>query len=160
MGVTSDADTGRIDSASRVILASPKALFRAFIDPEMLASWRAPEGMTARIERFNAAVGGGYRIVLAYAGDTSDRGKSTPSEDIAQIVFIELDPERRIVEQVNFVSDDPAFAKKMTITTSFEPVVDGTKVTFAARDVPEAIRSEDHKAGMASSLRNLALLTE
>jgi conjugative transfer pilus assembly protein TraH len=59
-----------------VILASPRSLFRAFRDPEMLASWRAPEGMTARIERFDPRIGGGYRVVLTYAEDTGQHGKS------------------------------------------------------------------------------------
>ncbi|WP_447725506.1 SRPBCC domain-containing protein [Sphingomonas koreensis] len=158
--MTNGTGAGRTDSASRVILATPKTLFWAFVDPEMLASWRAPEGMTARIERFNPAIGGGYRIVLTYDGNGSALGKTSPGEDIADVRFLELDPERRIVEEVQFRSSDPGFAAPMTITTAFEPVRDGTKVTYTASDVPAAIRAEDHEAGMASSLRNLALLTE
>jgi len=158
--VAKKSGAGRTDSASRVILATPKALFRAFVDPEMLASWRAPEGMTARIERFNPTIGGGYRILLTYAGTGPAVGKTSPREDIADVRFRELDPEHRIVEEVQFHSSDPGFAAPMTITTLFEPVRDGTKVTFTATDVPAAIDAKDHQAGMASSLRNLALLTE
>jgi uncharacterized protein YndB with AHSA1/START domain len=161
MGVEDQAAPGRIDSASRVILATPRTLFRAFLDPEILASWRAPEGMTARIERFDPRSGGGYRIILSYpAGDTEAHGKTSPGEDVADVRFIELAPDDRIIEEVRFVSVDPGYATPMTITTSFEPVVDGTKVTVVARDVPPGISPEDHKAGIASSLRNLARLTE
>jgi uncharacterized protein YndB with AHSA1/START domain len=159
VSVENQAAQGRVDSASRVILATPRTLFRAFIDPEMLASWRASEGMTARIERFDPRIGGGYRIVLTYAQDSDARGKTSPREDVADVRFVELSIDG-IVEQVRFVSDDPAFAEPMTIATSFEPVVDGTKVTFAARAVPSAIDPDDHKTGMATALRNLARLAE
>ena len=150
----------RVDRASRVILASPRTLFRAFVDPEMLASWRAPEGMTARVEGMEPRVGGGYRIVLTYAEGSSARGKSSAHEDVAEVRFVELMPEERIVEAVRFVSDDPAHAGTMHLTTSFDAVADGTKVTMAATGVPLVIAPEDHQSGMASSLRNLALLTE
>lgn len=155
-----EAASERIDTASRVILAAPRSLVRAFVDPEMLASWRAPEGMSARIDRFVAGSGGGYRITLTYPDGGPDKGKSGPRVDIADVRFIEFVAEERIVEEVRFVSDDPALAAPMRVTTSFEPVADGTKVTMAASAVPASIAAEDHRAGMASALRNLALLTE
>jgi uncharacterized protein YndB with AHSA1/START domain len=158
--VAERSETGRTDTASRVILASPKVLFRAFVDREMLCSWRAPQGMTARITRFNPVLGGGYRILLTRAEEASGQGKSSPGEDMADVVFVELDPERRVVEAVTFVSRDAAVAGPMTFTTRFETVVDGTKVLFTITGVPAGIRLEDHQADMASALRRLALLTE
>lgn len=142
-----------------MILAS-RSLFRAFLAAEILASWRAPEGLTARIERFVPRIGGGYRIVLTYAKDTGQHGKSAPGADAAEVRFVELAPDERTVEEVRFVSDDPALAAPMTITTHFKRVADGTKVTFAATNVPAEIDVEDHKTAMVSSLHNLALLTE
>jgi uncharacterized protein YndB with AHSA1/START domain len=160
VGVEHQAGQERIYSASRVILASPRTLFRAFVDPEMLASWRAPEGMTARIEGFDPRIGGGYRIILTYVtSDAESHGKTSPGQDVAEVRFLELGDDQ-IIEEVRFVSDNADYAEPMTITTGFEPVVDGTKVTVAARNVPPGISPEDHKAGIASSLRNLARLTE
>lgn len=40
----------RTDQASRVIAASPSAC-RAFTDPDMLAKWLPPAGMTGRFRR-------------------------------------------------------------------------------------------------------------
>lgn len=150
MGTDKKAAQERIDSASRVILASPRTLFRAFVDPEMLASWRASDGMAARIERFDPRIGGGYRITLSDAAE---------AEDVADVRFLDLG-EDRIVEQIKFASSAPEFAGPMTMSTSFEPVVDGTKVTIAARGVPARVSPDDHQAILASSLRNLARLTE
>lgn len=159
--VEDQADSRRADSASRVILASPRILFRAFLDREMLASWRAPDGMTARIERFDPRIGGGYRIILSHGSANGEaHGKTAPGKDVCDVRFLELAPDDQIIEEVRFVSDDPGFAAPMTLTTRFEPVRDGTKVTITARGVPDAISPDDHQTGMASSLRNLARLTE
>jgi uncharacterized protein YndB with AHSA1/START domain len=145
-------------SASRVILASPRNLFRAFIDPEMLASWRAPQGMSATLSAFDPRAGGGYRMVLRYP--EPGRGKTAPDSDSVEVRFAELVAEERIVELVKFRSDDPAFDREMRLTTTFAPVADGTRVTMVADHVPPGIEQADHEAGMASSLRKLALLTE
>lgn len=152
-------DTSRTDSVSRVILASPHKLYRAHLDPEMMASWRAPEGMRAEVLAFEGRLGGVYRMALHYPAP-SQGGKSGPGVDRFEGAFVELVPDEKIVEQVRFESDDPAFARPMTITTRLRPVRDGTKVTVDCTDVPPGISVEDHLKGIASSLRNLAMLTE
>lgn len=151
--------TARIDQASRLIKATPEALYRAFLTPEAIAAWRPPAGMTARIERFDPREGGGYRMAFVYE-DRETAGKTADNEDVFEGRFVELVPNRRIVEQADFVSDDPAFAGTMTITTTFEPAEGGTLVTFACSDVPPGISAEDHEAGIASSLANLAAFVE
>jgi uncharacterized protein YndB with AHSA1/START domain len=144
-----------------VILASPRTLFRTFLDAETLAAWRTPDGMSGRITAFEGRVGGGYRMVLRYDGDDAGgRGKTGPREDEVIVAFVEMLAEDRVVERVQFVSDDPVFAKPMTLTTLFEKDRDGTKVTIKAEHVPAGISAEDHRAGLQSSLRNLARLTE
>lgn len=144
-----------------MILASARTLYRAFLDAEMMANWRAPEGMTAHLSGFRPQAGGGYRMVLRYEDkESAGLGKSTPVEDAVEVRFAQMLAEEKIVEEVRFVSDDPAFAGAMTLVTTFEKDRDGTKVTFTAHDVPERISAADHALGMAQSLRNLARLTE
>lgn len=155
------AEERRIDTASRVILASPRTLFRTFLDPEILIGWRAPEGMTAEIRAFDARVGGGYRMVLRYEGvDAADHGKTRPGEDEVVVEFAEMLAEERVVERVRFVSDDARYAGTMILTTILEPAREGTKLTLKAENVPAGISAADHREGMLSSLRNLARLTE
>jgi hypothetical protein len=62
----------------------------------------------------------------------------------------------RVVQAVDFVSADPAFAGTMTMTWAVRAVDDGTLVEFIADDVPVGISPEDHSAGMSSSLQHLA----
>ena len=60
------------------------------------------------------------------------------------------------VLDVEFESDDPAYSGTMTMAWSLDPVEGGTRVEVRAEDVPPGISAEDHAAGLASSLRNLA----
>jgi len=147
-------------SAARTILASPRAIYRAFLDPETVASWRPPKGMSAKIFSFDPRTGGGYRMAFIYDDARPNVGKSSADADVFEGRFIELIPDEKIVEAVTFESKDPAYAGIMTITTQLTPVRDGTKVTFVAANVPRGISAADHKAGMESTLKNLANLLE
>ena len=61
---------------------------------------------------------------------------------------------------MDFVSDDPAYAGTMTMTCEVTAVEAGTRVDIVAEDVPDGISAEDHAAGLASSLTNLATYLE
>jgi hypothetical protein len=66
----------------------------------------------------------------------------------------------RVVQAVDFVSDDPAYAGTMTMTWELTDVEGGTRVDIVAVDVPDGIAAADHAAGLASSLENLARYLE
>lgn len=148
-------------TGSRVIHAPPRASYRAFLDPSAVAAWRPPKGMTARVYAFDPRAGGGYRMAFVYDdGGEANRGKSSEKADVFEARFAELVPDARIVEVVSFQSDDAAFAGEMKLTTTFVAVSGGTRVTVLAENVPPGIRAEDHEAGIASSLENLAKYVE
>jgi uncharacterized protein YndB with AHSA1/START domain len=98
--------------------------------------------------------------VLTYADASTARGKSTANSDIVEARFVELVPGVRLVQAVDFVSDDPANAGTMTMTWELTPIDTGTRVDIRADDVPAGISAEDHAAGLASSLANLASFLE
>jgi uncharacterized protein YndB with AHSA1/START domain len=151
----------RTDTATRLIQASPEALYRAFIDPEALIAWLPPAGMSGRILLFEPCAGGRYTIELTREGQGhAASGKTTERTDIVSGRFLELDPGGRIVQTAEFDSADPAFAGTMVMTWSLEPRPEGTRVTVAATDVPPGISADDHEAGLASSLANLARFVE
>ena len=87
-------------------------------------------------------------------------GKTSEKEDMVDVRFVALTPPHRIVEAVNFVTDDPAFAGEMTMTATFEEVLDGTKVTLAFEHLPPGLRAEDNERGAELSLGQLALRFE
>jgi len=136
------------------VTATPDRVYAALTDPDALVRWLPPAGMTGRFERYDATPGGSYRLILAY--DDAGTGKTTPGSDVVEARFIELVPGVRVVQAVQFESDDPAYSGTMRMTWSLEPVEGGTTVEFRADDVPRGISAEDHAAGLESSLRNLA----
>jgi uncharacterized protein YndB with AHSA1/START domain len=150
----------RTDSASLFIHADPERVFAALVDADALAVWLPPTGMTGRFERFDARPGGSYRLVLTYKEDVPGSGKATPDSDIVEARFVDVVPDVRVVQEVDFVSDDHAFAGTMTMTWEVVVENDGTRVDITADDVPAGISPEDHAEGMASSLANLAAFVE
>src|SRR5690348_2398581 len=151
---------GRTDADSRVVAAPPERVYAALVDPEALLAWLPPAGMSGRFERFEARPGGGYRMVLTYVDASEAHGKSSVDSDVVEARFVEIAPGERVVQAVDFVSDDPAFAGTMTMTWEVSAVEDGTLVSIRADDVPAGISAEDHAAGLASSLANLAHYVE
>jgi uncharacterized protein YndB with AHSA1/START domain len=149
----------RTDTASRVIRAPAQKIYAAHVDPQAVATWRPPQGMRAEIYSFDARAGGSYRMAFVYE-DASVAGKTSGNADVFEGHFVELVPGERIVERVEFQSNDPAFAGTMTITTTFRRVAEGTEVTMACSDVPSGISAADHAAGISSSLANLAAFVE
>jgi uncharacterized protein YndB with AHSA1/START domain len=146
----------RTDRASRVLAAPPGRVYEAFTDPEALVAWLPPEGMTGRFDSFDLRPGGSYRLVLTYADAAGAPGKATADSDVVEARFVEVVPGERVVQAVDFVSGDPAYAGTMVMTWQIAAVGGGTRVEITAQDVPDGISGSDHAAGLASSLANLA----
>jgi uncharacterized protein YndB with AHSA1/START domain len=146
----------RTDRGSRVIAASPERVWAALVDPAALVAWVPPGEMTGRFERFDARPGGSYRMVLTYPDAAGAPGKASADSDVVEVRFIGIVPGERIVQAVDFVSDDPANAGTMTMTWQVTAVDAGTRVDIVAEDVPDGISTDDHAAGLTSSLAKLA----
>jgi uncharacterized protein YndB with AHSA1/START domain len=151
----------RSDRASRLIRAKPQKIYEAFMNPVAVAAWRPPQGMGCQIYEFNPHPGGYFRMSFIYQDTQHEvQGKTSTHEDVFHGVFLELAPNRRIVEQIEFESANSAFTGEMKITTTLDEVPGGTKVTFLAENVPHGIEPDDHQKGMNSTLENLAYYTE
>jgi uncharacterized protein YndB with AHSA1/START domain len=105
---------------------------------------------------FDFREGGSYRMRLTYDEPQQGRGKTAEDFDEAEVRITKLEPGRRIEQEINFKSEDPAFSGVMRMSWTFQPEDDGTLVTIRADNVPTGIRPEDHDAGLNSSLENLA----
>jgi uncharacterized protein YndB with AHSA1/START domain len=145
----SHTDVGRA-----IIDAPPNEVFAALVSAEARTVWLPPAGMSGRFDWFDARPGGGYTLTLTY-DDEATRGKSAENTDVVEVRFTAVDEPRQLVEEADFVSDDPNLAGTMTMSWSLEPVDRGTLVTITATDVPDGISSEDHVTAFASTLSNL-----
>jgi uncharacterized protein YndB with AHSA1/START domain len=159
--MSANGDPRRTDTAARLIKASPDRIYQAFASADSLMQWLPPAGMSGRALEYDFQEGGGYRIELRYDDALPvDRGKTTQQTDVTSGRFLELLPGRRVRQSVEFQSDDPAFTGDMRMTWSFDPAVEGTRVTVTVDDVPNGIRKADHDEGLRSSLDNLAAFVE
>lgn len=151
----------RTDCASRLIKTSPEAVYQAFLDPDTLVTWLAPAGMTGQIHKFEPCEGGLFTIALIYDDrEPTRRGKTSEDTDVVQGRFLELVPNARIVQAVEFESDDPDFAGEMRITWNLNSASGGVDVVVTCENVPPGVRQEDHDVGLRSTLENLARLLE
>ncbi len=150
----------RVDSASRIIHASPAAIYRAFADPGAMEQWLPPKNMRGEMLHFDFRDGGTYRMRLTYREPQHGQGKTSDDSDEVQVRLTKIEAGQRIEQEVTFVSEDPAFSGIMRMIWTFQPEGAGTLVTVQAEDVPEGIRPEDHEAGLTASLENLARFTE
>jgi len=145
---------------SRLIHASPETLYRAFTDAKALEQWLAPGEMYGKVHNFDLRTGGGYTMSLYYpSSEREARGKTAEHEDRFTARFVELAP-GKIVQAINFESDDPGFRGEMTMQVTFVPKGNGTEVTFLFTGIPPGIRPEDNEAGTELTLKKLARFTE
>jgi uncharacterized protein YndB with AHSA1/START domain len=130
-------------------------VWTALVDSDALSAWLPPAGMSGRFEHFDARPGGSYRLILTYADASASPGKATAGSDVVEGRFVDIVPGVRVVQAVDFVSEDPAMSGTMTMTWALAAVDGGTRVEICADDVPAGISAADHAVGLASSLENL-----
>ncbi|MFK4144633.1 SRPBCC domain-containing protein [Streptomyces sp. NPDC004065] len=147
-------------TVSRHVNAPPAAVYRALLDPDAVAEWRVPDGMTGRVHEFDPREGGRYRISLTYDGPEG-AGKSGGRTDTCHGHFERLVPDRLVVEAVEFETDDEALRGTMTLTTTLTGARDGgTDVVLVHEGVPDAVPRGDNERGTRMALDNLARLVQ
>jgi uncharacterized protein YndB with AHSA1/START domain len=152
---------GRWTTGSVRVRVPAAAAFRACTDPVALATWRVPDAMTGEVHEFDARVGGRYRMSLTYSTeDHAVPGKSGRHTDTFTGTFVELVPGERIVEVVEFETDDPGLTGPMTVTTTFVDHDGTTEVTVRHDHLPAGIRPEDNELGTRQSLAALRAYLE
>ena len=156
-----DAAPSRVFSTciSRRVNASRASVYRALLDPRAVATWMVPSGMTSRVYAFDARAGGSFRISLTYDQPTGT-GKTTAHTDTYHGRFVELVPNERVVEVVEFETADPALRGEMTIRISLAEADGGTEVLAVHDRLPPGLSAADNEVGWREALAKLAALVE
>src|SRR3954468_23572279 len=146
--------------ATRHFAAPRSAVYRALLDPDAVARWKVPTGMTSEVHEWDAREGGRLRVSLTYV--SPDRtGKSAAHTDTYRGRFAELVPDERFVEFDEFDTDDPALRGPMTITITLTDAADGgTDLAAVHEGLPDSVAPEDNQLGWSESLTRLAALVE
>jgi uncharacterized protein YndB with AHSA1/START domain len=94
-------------------------------------------------------------MTLRYDVVPEGGGKTTERSDVSRVAIDELVEPERVVWGVEFDTDDPDTAGRMTMTWTFTARDTGTRVAIDATDVPPGIDVEAHQQGLDASLANL-----
>ncbi|ATW51457.1 SRPBCC domain-containing protein [Streptomyces xantholiticus] len=149
-----------VTRVSRRVNAPRAAVYRALLDPDAIARWRVPDGMSGQVHEFDAREGGGFRVSLTYDAPVGT-GKSGPHTDTYHGRFAELVPDEKVVEVLEFETEDTATAGVMTMTTTLTDAEGGgTDVLIVHEGVPDAVPAGDNETGTRLALANLARLLE
>ena len=140
------------------LIAAPRSVvYRALLDPVAVATWMVPDGMTSHVHEFDARKGGAFRITLSYDEPTGT-GKSTPHSDTYHGRFQELVPDERVVQVIEFETDDPAMRGEMLVTYTLADEDGGTLLSATHDHLPPGLSPEDNELGWRLSLGKLARL--
>lgn len=133
--------------------------YRALIDPDAVAAWMFPDGMSIHIHHFEPWVGGRFRISLTYDDDVGT-GKSSAHTDTYHGHFVDLVPNERVVQALAFETADPSMQGEMRITFALTEAEGSTVLDAWHENVPPGISPADNETGWRMSLARLKQLVE
>lgn len=134
----------------RVFPTKPDKLYRAFLEPDAVASWLPPFGFTCSVHALDAKVGGHHRM--------SFRNFTTGHSHAFGGTYLELIPGERLVYTDRF--DDPGLPGEMKVTVTLKPVSVDSEINIEQQGIPDLIPLEACYLGWQESLRKLARLVE
>ena len=134
----------------RVLKANPEKVYRAFSEPNALASWLPPYGFLAIVHQFDFFVEGTYK--MSFTNFSTGNGHSFGGR------FLELKPNEFIKHTDTF--DDPNLPGEMTTSIWLTKVSCGTELKVIQEGIPSVIPTEMCYLGWQESLDKLMRLVE
>lgn len=134
----------------RVFATKPEKVYRAFLEPDAIASWLPPYGFVCTVHELEAKVGGRHRM--------SFRNFTTGGSHSFGGTYLELVPGERLVYTDRF--DDPNLPDEMQVTVTLKQVSVGTEIEIEQQGIPDVIPTEACYLGWQESLQKLAKLVE
>jgi uncharacterized damage-inducible protein DinB/uncharacterized protein YndB with AHSA1/START domain len=145
--------------ANRHVNAPRANVYAALLDGRAVATWMVPSDMTSQVHEFDAREGGSFRISLTYDAPTGT-GKTTAQTDTYHGRFVRLVPNERVVEVMEFETDDATMRGEMTVTFTLVDADGGTDVLAVHDHLPPGLSPADNETGWRMALDKLAALVE
>lgn len=134
----------------RVFSANPQKVYRAFTEPNALASWIPPYGFVCVIHSMNVKVGGTYK--MSFTNFTTGKSDSFGGK------YIELKENEFLKYSDKF--DNPNLKGEMITTVWLKKVLCGTEIKIIQEGIPSVIPTEMCYLGWQESLDKLKRLVE
>ena len=119
-------------SLHRILKASPQKVYRAFTEPNALASWLPPYGFLCTVHEMNVKVEGTYK--MSFHNFSTGNGHSFGGK------YVEMKPNEFLKYTDHF--DDPNLPGEMTTSIWLQKVSVGTELKVLQEDIPSAIPVE------------------
>jgi uncharacterized protein YndB with AHSA1/START domain len=137
-------------SLHRVLKANPEKVYRAFTQPDAMASWLPPYGFLCTVHEMNVQVGGTFR--MSFHNFSTGNGHSFGGE------YLEIKPNEFLQYTDKF--DDPNLPGEMITSVWLKKVLVGTEIKILQEGIPAVIPVEMCYLGWQESLEKLAKLVE
>ena len=134
----------------RVFTTRPEKVYRAFVEPDAMASWLPPFGYTCTVHELDAREGGRHRM--------SFRNFTTGNSHTFGGTYLKIVPGETSVYTDQF--DDRNLPGEMKVTVTLKPVSCGTEMMVVQEGIPDLIPVDACYLGWQESLRKLAKLVE
>src|SRR3954452_8166987 len=119
-------------SLHRVIKTTPEKIYRAFTEPNALASWLPPYGFLCTVHEMNVEVGGSFK--MSFHNFSTGNGHSFGGK------YVELKPNEFLKYTDKF--DDPNLPGVMTTSLWLKKVMCGTELKVLQEGIPSVIPVE------------------
>ncbi|MEO6107809.1 MAG: SRPBCC family protein [Cyclobacteriaceae bacterium] len=134
----------------RVIKVTPEKLYRAFTDPNAMASWIPPYGFLCVVHHMDVKVGGSYK--MSFINFSTGNGHSFGGE------YLELKPNEFIKYTDRF--DDLNLPGDMITSVRMTQNSAGTELKVVQEGIPDVIPVEMCYLGWQDSLDKLIRMVE
>jgi len=137
-------------SLHKVLKTSPEKLWRAFTEPNAMASWLPPYGFLCTVHEMNAKAGGTYK--MSFQNFTTGNSHSFGGK------YVEMKPNTFLKYTDSF--DDPNLPGEMTTSVWLQKVSVGTELKIVQENIPAMIPAEMCYLGWQDSIEKLTKLVE
>jgi uncharacterized protein YndB with AHSA1/START domain len=134
----------------RVLKSSPEKVYRAFTEPNGLASWLPPYGFISVVHNMEPKPSGSYK--MSFINFTTGNRHSFGGK------YLEIKPNEFIKYTDKF--DDPNLPGEMITSVWLRKVIGGTELKVIQEGIPAAIPVEMCYLGWQESLEKLTKLVE
>lgn len=140
----------------RVLAAPPEKVYRAFIEPDAVASWLPPFGFVCTVHQLEAHEGGKHQM--------SFRNFTTGHSHSFGGTYLELVPGEKLVYTDRFDSaanaDSNDLPGEMRVTVTMKAVPLGTELSIEQQGIPDVIPPDACYRGWQESMQKLARVVE
>jgi len=134
----------------RVFSATPEKVYRAFTEPNALASWIPPYGFVCVVHSMQVKVGGSYK--MSFTNFTTGKSDSFGGK------YLELKKNEFLKYSDKF--DNPNLPGEMITSVWLKKVLCGTEIKIIQEKIPKVIPIEMCYLGWQESLEKLKRLVE